>query len=361
MSKNKSYVESAWFEKPGPDDDVVVSSRVRLARNLANFPFPSNFFSDDSERVQNIIFDSFNHMSNAEAYQIIRLDSIEELGGKILCEKGLIQEKEATAIITRVDGVAACIVNGRDHVRIASFAPGLSCNASYIHAREIDLQMQERIQFAASHEFGYLTASVNDAGSGMKTSLRLHLPSASHAGKIKELIQHANDNGFSMTDCFGSSSSQAATSLGAYYSIASSQSFAGNEIDQLAAITSLGKYISEYERKIRSEYADNKSTAVRDLILRSYATVKSCMLLKWREAVELISTLKWGCDLNLVSGTVPHDFTSLLYRIQSGHLEFLLRTGSFNFEEDVKNSDVLKEERLRAILVQRTFENMHIA
>lgn len=357
MAVQKKSVGDAWYAAEGEDDDVVLSSRVRLARNLANFAFPETFDDDEAVHVQNIIFDAFNHFDNAEAYQSVPLAAVEPLGSKILRERGLFEDNFGTGLVMRMDGVSSCLINCVDHVRIASFAPGLSCNAAYVSSREIDMQLQEHVQFAASYDFGYLTAAALDSGSGMKISLRLHLPSISYAGKISELVKSVEEKGFVLTASFGSGV-QVGTSLGAFYQLSTYHSVSGSEIDQLASAASIAKNICETERKFRSDYADNKVTAVRDKILRAFAVARFCMLIELREAVELISCVKWGLDLGYVKGIKDYELTSLLYRIQSGHLEFLLKTGNFNFDSDVKKDQSLQEERLRAIILQEAFRKI---
>ena len=365
MKKSDSgFSGDAWYNAAGEDDDVVVSSRVRLARNLANFPFPGRCHQDDSERIQNIIFDSFNHFEDAEAYLSIEISSLEKIGEKILCERGLIEpaaagKKRGSGLINRLDGISACLVNSVDHVRISSFSTGLACNSAFVHSSKIDQQLQESVQFAASYEFGFLTSSVNDAGSGMKSSIRVHIPSIAFGGKIKELAAYVNARGFSISDCFGAGN-ETGTSLGNFYQISTSSSMNGNEVDQLAAITSLGKYICELERKSRESIVAAKSTIMRDRILRALAKAKFCILLNLRESIELVSDLKWAYDVGFVRNMEEHDFNSLLYRIQPGHVEFLIRSGSFNFEDDVISDAVLKENRIRAVLIQKNFDKLEI-
>ena len=357
MGEEKKVVGDSWYAAKGDDDDVVVSSRVRLARNLANFPFPESCDDDEAVRAQNIVFDAFNHFDNGEAYQSVPLAAVEPLGAKILSERGLFESNFGTGLVMRLDGVSSCLVNCVDHVRIASFASGLAMNAAFAASKEIDSKLQEKIQFAASYDFGYLCANALDSGSGMKSSVRVHLPSISYAGKIGELIEAASKKGFSVQALFGSGS-RVGTSLGSFYQISSSQSVSGNEIDQLAGIASFAKNICESERKFRANYADNKSTPVRDMILRAFADAKFCMLMSLRKAIEIVSTVKWGLDLGNLKGAKDFEISSLLYRIQSGHLGFLLKTGNFHFEGDVANDENLKEERLRAIIMQDAFKKI---
>ena len=362
MKKNNIDSSSAgsWYSKDGKDNDVVLSTRVRLARNLANFPFPSHFRGDDASRVQTLVFDSFSKVEDPDSYQTVALKSIDDSGIKILTERGLIDDHPGSGIVMGSEDDLFCLVNSKDHLRIASFVTGFDCKASYEICRSLDDQLQKSLQFAASYEFGFLTSSVSDVGSGMKISVRLHLPSLSYAGKIPEISSSLQKNGCVFSACFGSSSSFS-SALGAYYEVSTSSSFTGNEFDQIFSLASSIVNLVETERKFTREYAENIPTAVRDIISRSYATVKFSRLITNREAVEIISNIKWAVNLKLLTGIENRELCALLYRTRDGHVQFVLKNGNFKFEKDIESDIKLKTDRLRAIILQGSFENILFA
>ena len=349
-----------WYTADGAENDVIVSTRARLARNLANFQFPGTISPDDAERVQSLVFDSFSQLDTAQLFHLVRTSALDKLGAEILSERGAAGTPQGTGIIMRNDGRVSCLVNSVDHVRIASFAPGLSCSGVFNDCRAVDDGLQNTLQFAASYDFGYLTSSLNDAGSGMKLSLRVHLPSVSFCGKAEELVTELRNRGLSVSAVYGTGDDYG-TSLGSYYEIATLSSEAGAEIDQIAGIEAAGRYCAETERKFRAECADNKPTAVHNVILRAFASAKFSTLMKLREAVSVVSAVKWGKDLGIISGIEDSVLCGLLYRIQNGHLEFLLENGNFRFERDIENSIPQKLERLRALTLQEAFEKTEFA
>ena len=346
-----------WYNTSSPDQDVVVSTRVRLARNLASFPFPANSKEDECDRVRNIVFDAFSKFVNPDNYQIMALKNVDSNGERILGERGLYDGVSGTGLITTLDGISACIVNDCDHVRISSFGSGLNLESAYERAEKIDHEMQQYIQFAASRDFGYLTSSVFNAGSGMKTSLRLHLPALSYHGDIKQIVEAAHERGYTIADCFGVGSFFN-SALGAYYQISSVSAMSGTEVDQLASMSALGKYICELERKKRALYADNKPTVVRNIVVRAFSLAKFSILLELRECIDIISCIKWGLDSGFIAGVEDYELNSLLYRVQPGHLGYLLKTNAFNFEEDVDEDSQVKENRLRAMILKSTVEKI---
>ena len=116
-----------WYSYTGRDGDVVVSTRVRLARNLADFLFPSAEKKDESERVQTLVFDAFSRFENPDDYHLVTTETLDALGKKILEERGVLDGSGASGIVMKGDGRLSCRVNSTDHVRIASFEPGLNC------------------------------------------------------------------------------------------------------------------------------------------------------------------------------------------------------------------------------------------
>ena len=134
-SRSPQPNQDAWYSYPGKENDVVLSTRVRLARNLASFPFPHAFRSDDAQRVKSLVFDSFSQMDSDQKYQSLAVKNLDPLGQRILSERGVISPETASApmagVIVRNDGKIACTVNTCDHVRISAFVTGLNAQTAF--------------------------------------------------------------------------------------------------------------------------------------------------------------------------------------------------------------------------------------
>ncbi len=361
MTERAAVGTDAWYAAAGPENDVVLSTRVRLARNLANFPFPPHAVQDDAERVRALVFDSFAHGESPDAFQAIAADDLDELGARILGERGVLDDggkkMPGCGIVMRTDGRVACTVNAGDHVRISAFVPGLDGDAAYDMCRRLDESLQKTLQFAASYDFGFLTSSVLDCGSGMKVSVRVHLPAISFAGKLHDCVASLEEKGVGVSACFGAGQGNG-TSLGAYYQVATRQSAVGSEFDQMAAIVSAVRYVTEYERRERTAVMHDRPTEMQDAVYRAYAAMKFSSLMTLRESVDIIGKLKWGIDAGMAGGIADSDLCALLYRIQDGHLQFVLKNGSFHFPSDIAHDKALQVERLRAVMLQEAFERL---
>ncbi len=375
MSSIDQSVQDAWYKYSGIDNDVILSSRTRLARNLANFPFPSKLRGNDGERVQSIIFDAFNQIRDCNDYQAVVVKNLDGLGSRILEERGILSEFDSVSgkaqdegIVIRKDGRVSCTVNVIDHLRISSFAPGLDFEKSLEAGREIDEQLQKIVQFAASYEYGFLTASLLDAGSGMKLSMRVHLPSLSMLGRITSVMQDFKNSGLVFKASYGAggmyvtgSGCGAGTSLGSYYDICTSDCQTGSEFDQVASIVSAGKKLSEMERSAREECKKTMPSDIRNYLLRSLAIAKNSIFISLREAIDIISGVKWGLDMGLINGIDDSVLYALLFRIQEGHLEYVLKNNNFSFENDIVGVRNKENERLRSIIFQEAFESIDSA
>lgn len=353
----------AWYAFPGPENDVVLSTRVRLARNLANFPFPGKFKDDDASRVQALVFDSFSHCREPDKFQGVAAAELDELGALILEERGVLDPGYAgqggSGIIVRTDGRVSCSINSHDHVRLAAFVPGLDGNGAFNLVARIDDELQNTIQFAADYDIGYLTSSLSDCGSGMKVSCRMHLPSLSFSERLLDMFSSLSQKEIVISDCFGAGTLPA-SSLGFYYQVSTKNAGNGTELDQIAGLVSAVKYLAENERREREIVLKKRGTELRDRICRSYAKVRFATLVDERESIEIISDIKWGRNLGFFAGMEDSELCALLYRVQRGHLNFVLRSRSFNFPADISGDERLKISYLRALILQEAFENISL-
>lgn len=360
--KTEATISDTWYGINGPDNDVVLSSRIRLARNLANFPFPQCFKNSDGERVQSLIFDAFSKLDKNESYQSLLISSLDSLGQKILSERGVIEpdaiSQTSSGLILRGDGKISCTVNCNDHIRLSSFVTGLDLKNALNLIKDVDTKIQSYLQVAGSTDFGYLTSAIKDAGSGMKISLLVHLPAISYSGMLDRIFKEIMADGFSVVGYYGSGR-ELGSSLGSFYKISTENSFEEDEDSQLQKIDKLGKKIIDFERKVRSEIADNKPTFIRDLVYKAIATVKYSRLIESREGIDLISKIKFGVDLGLLTGIETNLLFSLLYRVQNSHLVYVIRSSELSYEKDI-NTEELKIERLRSLILQESLTTLQI-
>lgn len=348
----------AWYTYPGSNDDVVLSIRSRLARNLANFPFPPKMQDSDGAMVQAIVFDAFNHLSDAEAYRAIPVANLDAVGARIMEERGVLPSVRSphAGLIIRNDGRVSCTVNLTDHVRISSFCPGFDLDKVIVPTRKLDEALQAKVQFAASYDFGYLTSSVYSSGSGMRLSVRVHLPSLTLQNKIASVSKDFASKGISFTACYGAGNQGG--SLGCFYQLSTNNSSSGTEFDQFANLVSEIEKLIDAERTAREEVKRTNLSDIRNTTYRSLALAKNSIFVSLKESIELVSGMKFALDCGYLEGMADTVLHALLYRVQEGQLQYVEKNGNFSFENDIVSDPVKKQERLRALLLQEAVDDV---
>lgn len=369
MKESDENYGKAWYSLSGNDRDVVLSSRVRLIRNLANFPFPENFKNDDAERVKAIISDAFHKLENASLFHSINSSFLTSENRKILEERGVLKSDDELkssnhlkedAVILNYEGDFSAVINETDHLRLSSFKSGLSFRKCFENVKSLDDELQGFLQFAASYDFGYLTASVNDLGTGMKISALISIPAILKCGKLKDIVDYLKSKNAIIKPAFPYLLKDKSSPLSPYFLVSSLNCYPDSEVDKIASMEAICKYICEYERKILKDFADNYITVIKNDVVRSYSIARTSLLMTFFDALDVISNLQVGVRLNLVEGTDNDTLSSLVYRIQDGHLSYLIENNDFGFSEDVIKDRTLKIARLRAEILKESIENISL-
>lgn len=365
--KQKSAVSDAWYSIQGKEQDVVLSTKAMLRRNLANFPFSPKLHDSESERIQSIVFDAFNLMDDADSYQIVPVDKLDETGVRIMKERGILEDYEGknAGIILRNDGLISCTVNTNDHVVVSSYRSGFDLDAVSSSVYSIDMEMQKHVQFAASYEFGYLTRFLLNSGSGLSVFLLLHLPACSLLQTVGSLAEKLSADGLILSERFGSGGnenlsgfSSCGSALGAFYVVSPKSSAGGTELDQIASMQIAVQNIMKEERSARKSCINEHVTEIANYAFRSLALAKASFFVSLRESIEIINGVKFGVDMGILEGIDDSELHALLYRVQEGHLEYVLNLGKFKFEKDIVNNKRKQIERLRALILQEVFEKI---
>jgi protein arginine kinase len=184
-SKTDNNSQSAWFAEPGKNDDIIISTRARLIRNLADFPFPAKMTEDDKTRVQALVYDAFN---SSEDWHFIDMDGLSQPGRQILSDKNIIKDECSAVVINYGDESVSCLVNESDHIKLSAFVSGLDCEKAMEKVYKVDEFLQNKLQFAANIDFGYLTSYIKDCGTGLKFTVRLFIPSIILSGQFESIV-----------------------------------------------------------------------------------------------------------------------------------------------------------------------------
>jgi len=304
-----------WYIDQGPESDVIITSRVRLARNLDHFPFPHRMNSQQSCQAADEIVAAFyrGDQERKQNYLMVDLDSLSEEDQQALAEKRLISPdlahkgKNRRVIISRDEGVSI-MVNEEDHIRIQSMQPGLNLEAAYQAAAAAALILEQSLSMAYSEKYGFLTACPTNTGTGMRASVMTHLPGLVMSGRIKNVIEGLNKMGFAVRGIYGEHSK----SQGHLIQVSNQLTLGLTEDDLINDLKRMLQQLIEQERKIRREIYRQQPVTLEDKIMRSYGILQNARLMPSEEAASLLSDIRFGLSLGLLPHVAHSDVNRIL-------------------------------------------------
>ncbi|UCF98766.1 MAG: hypothetical protein JSV89_04330 [Spirochaetaceae bacterium] len=336
----------AWFSSPGAEDDVVVSSRVRLARNLTGIPFPPTLSREEEERVQHEVVEAFSGLSTA--FDSIFLDRLPPLERTILLEQNLISQDFSVSpnklVLLEQDGRISVMVNEEDHLRLACLNTGLCLQEVYEAVDELDGRLEEKLHFAASIEWGYLASRLENAGTGLRASVMLHMPALVSDGTIGWALKRINQMGLQIKGYWGDGDN----SLGDMYQISNPISIGLREKEILTSIEVAAREMAEYERKAREEMMGSRRIELEDRVHRAFGVLSACRLISSKEAINLLSTVRLGISLGMIEKPQVEVITELMIRAQKAHVQKSL--DQTDDEADNKLVDYTRAKMIRHAL-----------
>lgn len=312
--------ERGWFTRVGPEFDAVLSSRVRLARNIEGFPFPAAMSDDQQAELESVLTPVLESAFPGDNYRFYDLDTLSEREQRRLRERNLLADTEAHArpwsLIERADeGVGLCI-NMRDHLRIAGLRAGLALEAAFHDAREVESRLDHLLRFAVNMEFGYLTRDIDNCGTGMRASVLVHLP----ALEAFEATGHVLGSLFADRMRVKTFRSGSANSLGAVYQLSNRETLGKSEESLLGDLEGAVDELLQLERAARSELLDRHGEDVRSGVESAYRTLRDAESLAGEEAVTALLEVRFGVTCGLIDTISLSTATTLLFVVQKCHI-----------------------------------------
>lgn len=329
------------------DTNIAISSRIRLARNISDYPFPIIM---DSIQGQNVIQEvrkvlmeesSQGFASRLDFIEIDKLDSVDKVA---LVEKHLISHelcagKENVAAIIGCEGKISIMINEEDHLRIQCIYPGMNLDDAWTLCDKLDSLIQEKIDFAYDKQLGYLTSCPTNVGTGLRASVMMHLPSLSATGYLKNILNACGKLGIAIRGMYGEKSG----ALGNIYQISNQVTLGQTEEEIIKNVSNIALQIMGQERKVQAELYKKNSYKFEDKVFRALGTLSNARLLTSEESLNLLSDLRQGLDLNLVEGIKAEDLNELTYKIQAANLQKLSGKKLTPEERAIKRAELVRE------------------
>ncbi|MHC4995889.1 MAG: protein arginine kinase [Planctomycetota bacterium] len=320
---DQNHHASDWIRDSGPEADVVISSRVRLARNIAGYPFLSRANSGQQHellsRCQENIFqcEITNDMIWVELAESSKLDR------QLLVERRLISHQHSQGVNPRgvalsADESVAIMVNEEDHLRIQVLRCGMQLDSAYQEANRVDDRLESRLQFAYSSRLGYLTACPTNVGTGIRVSVMLHLPGLKLTGEIERVRRAAKDMHLAIRGFYG----EGTESVGDLFQV-SNQTTLGRSEEQILIDfqDTILPQVIDFERRARQALAKERSAVLEDRVWRAWGLLNNARLLGSEETLFLLSHLRLGVCMGYVNGVSLPSINELLLLTQPAHMQ----------------------------------------
>jgi len=314
----------SWYLSKGPDGDVVLSSRVRLARDLTGYAFPHRM--DDKERVKlcDRVVGEIQNLSGKpeERFVTLSMDLLPEADRQALVEKHLISDDLAKggpgrSVCISKDESVSILVNEEDHIRIQVMDAGFSLRKVYGKAEAIATALEKALPIAYSEKYGFLTACPTNTGTGLRASVMVHLPALTNSGRMKPLIDGLTQAGFAVRGYLGEHSQ----ADGNIYQLSNQITLGISEADILSGFERMVQEVLDVERKLRKELYDTNPMKITDRVYRSYGELLYSRMMTDVEAMRRISDLRLGIALGIFPDETEEKMAELSAYIGSASIQ----------------------------------------
>ena len=313
-----------WLRSDGPGTDVVVSSRVRMARNFAGLPFPTRAGKIERNQAMELARKVILGAEIAPKMIWVDLDELPALESSVLVERHLISKQHARGEPSRAlamsapDERVAIMVNEEDHLRMQVLRSGLAATEAFAHISEIDDRLEAATEYAYSSRFGYLTACPSNVGTGVRVSVMLHLPALRISGELEKVRRAAKAMNLAVRGFYGEGSE----AIGDLFQLSNQTTLGKTEETIIADFEqTVIPQIIDYERLARRQMLDKRRPVLEDHVFRALGTLRSARLLKADEAMQLLSLVRLGVVLNLVTDVSLQTISGLVLLAQPAHLQ----------------------------------------
>jgi protein arginine kinase len=326
MTKRKFVKQalSQWMNGEGADSDVVISSRVRIARNIRSLPFPmmANPAQSLSAMEQLLGVAESGRLNGLGKIEVIRLSDITELDKLVLVEKHLISpnlanESRNGALILSPNEDISIMVNEEDHLRIQCLCSGFQVREAWDWASKIDDIFEEQVDYAFDEKHGYLTSCPTNVGTGIRASIMMHLPALVMTGQINRILSAVTQVGLTVRGLYGEGSE----ATGNLFQVSNQITLGQSEQEIIENLFQVARQMIEHEKSARSKLLTESRPRVEDRVRRSFGVLTQAIIMDTKEASQRLSDIRLGVHLGLLPGVNAQTLNELLVSTQPGFLQ----------------------------------------
>lgn len=334
-----------WLRGNGPESDIVISSRVRLARNVDGYHFLTKATLEQKREVESLVRRKFKEIEFPSEISYIPLTRLNEVDRAMLVERHLMSKEHSEAagergLALNAKETVSIMVNEEDHLRIQVFRSGLDLAECWDQINGLDTLIEHSLPYSYSPQFGYLSACPTNVGTGLRASVMLHLPALVLTKQIEKVFRAVAKINLAVRGLYG----EGTQATGNFYQISNQATLSKTEDELIKNIMSVVPQIIRYERRARESLAAETEKRLDDKVWRALGTLRSARRMSSTEALELLSHLRLGVHMNLLKDIPIGEINELVLFSQPAHLQKILGKKLGASERDVARADFLRQK-----------------
>jgi protein arginine kinase len=317
---------SRWMQDDGPHADIVISTRIRMARNLRELPFPMLANDTQSEevlqRVKSAVESDVFEKNGHGRYEFLTLRDVSDVDRQALVEKylispALVEHARRGAVALRDDEEVSIMVNEEDHLRLQVLMPGLQLREAWSIANETDDLLESQLNYAFDDRYGFLTACPTNVGTGIRASVMLHLPALVVTQQINRVLSALNQVGLVVRGVYG----EGTEAVGNLFQLSNQITLGQSEEEIISNLDSVARKIIEHEQAARHFLLNENREVIEDRIARSFGILAYARRLDSKETMQRLSDVRLGIDLGVIKGVSKNILKELMVMTQPGFLQ----------------------------------------
>jgi len=333
-----------WLRGSGPESDIVISSRIRLARNLADYPFITKATDQDRSRIEKILREAVMGIDQPDRLMYLDVERLPTLDRQFLVERHLISREHAEshgarAVAIDVDETYSIMINEEDHLRIQVMHSGLDLQSTWDQINRIDDIIEQRVTYAFHPRLGYLTACPTNVGTGIRVSVMLHLPGLVLARQIEKVFRSLQKISLAVRGLYGEGSQ----AMGDFYQISNQVTLGRSEQDIIKQVGDIVPVIINYERQAREFLVRESHENLHDRVSRAYGILRTAQTISSEETMSLLSSVRMGVNLGLIEDLEIPTVNELFIQTQPAHLQKITGTELDSADRNIERARFLRQ------------------
>ncbi len=336
-----------WMKGEGPESDIVISSRIRIARNLRTYPFPMLATNQQSLEVLHKLQQLHQHpdMEGIEKLELLPLSELSELEKRVLVEKHLISpalanESRNSAVLLSMNETISIMVNEEDHLRIQCLYPGFQLHETWSLANGVDDLFESHLDYAFDEKRGFLTSCPTNVGTGIRASVMMHLPALVLSQQMNRILSAITQVGLAVRGLYGEGSE----ATGNIFQVSNQITLGQSEQEIIDNLHSVARQIIEHERAAREKLMQESKLRIYDRVKRSYGILSYAEVMDSKEASQRLSDVRLGIDLGIIQNINKYTMNELMVMTQPGFLQQYFQAKLSADERDIRRAQLIRNK-----------------